>query len=140
MVTALPDVNVLVAVTQPGHEHHGPASTWLRGQQQDGWATTPLTEIGLVRLSCNPAVTMPALTPAESVHLVRELCSATGHEFWADTLQVGEEDLDWSLVRTHRQITDTRLVALARANGGRLATFDQALARHHRETVLLLRP
>lgn len=137
-MTALLDVNVLVAVTQPGHEHHAAASGWLKRQQRESWATTPLTELGLLRLSCNNKVTVPALTPTEGVALVAALRRVTGHRFWPDTLQVGEEDLDWAAIRTHRQITDARLVALARGNSGRLATFDVALARAHGDVVLLL--
>ena len=135
---SLLDVNVLVAVTQPAHVHHAAASEWLQRQQLEGWASTPLTELGLLRLSCNSKVTVPALTPAEGVALIEALREDVGHRFWPDSLQVGEEDVDWSTIRTHRQITDARLVALARANSGRLATFDTALARTHGDVVLLL--
>jgi len=137
-VITLLDVNVLVAVTQPTHEHHRPASTWLRAQQASGWATTPLTELGLVRLSCHPRVTSPPLTPMEAIELLRALTAGPGHRFWPDELPVGEEALDWTTVRTHREVTDVRLVSIARSNAGRLATFDVKLARRHPESTELI--
>lgn len=138
MVITLLDVNVLVAFAWPQHAFHTAARSWLTVNEGVGWATTPLTELGLVRLSCNGHVVAEPLTPDEAVGLAMRLRSRSGHQFWPDSLQVGEEDLDWSTIRTHRQITDARLVALARAHGGRLATFDTALARTHGDAVLLL--
>src|SRR5690625_3159031 len=51
----VPDVNVLVALTNPSHQYHAEAHRWLAGVTQ--FATTPVTEIGLVRLLLNPAIT-----------------------------------------------------------------------------------
>lgn len=106
--------------------------------QPTGWATTPLTELGLLRLSCNPKVTKPALTPSEAVELVLFLTSLPGHEFWPDLLRVGDESIDWTTVRTHREVTDARLVALACAHGGQVATFDAALVHRHGDAAVLV--
>ena len=38
----------------------------------------------------------------------------------------------------HRQVTDSYLAQLARARGGRLATFDQCLAKLHTDIADLL--
>ena len=55
----LPDVNVLVALVHPGHTHHEHAVEWL--QRTAGFATTPITESGLLRLG--PAARSSALRP-----------------------------------------------------------------------------
>jgi predicted nucleic acid-binding protein len=49
-VADLLDVNVLVAVLVPTHEHHALAREWVvsRGAAE-GWATCPLTELGVIR-------------------------------------------------------------------------------------------
>ena len=47
------------------------------------------------------------------------------HEFWPDNLPLAEALDLGGPVTGHQQITDAYLVALAIANGGRLATFDR---------------
>lgn len=47
------------------------------------------------------------------------------HEFWPDSLPLVEALDLGGPVTGHQQITDAYLVALAIANGGRLATFDR---------------
>ena len=43
-------------------------------------------------------------------------------------ITIGDERGDFSRVQGHHQITDLYLLALAVGNGGRLATFDQAIS------------
>jgi len=50
----LPDVNVLVAASYPGHQNYEVADNWLK--QTAAFATTPLTEYGLVRCLMIPAI------------------------------------------------------------------------------------
>lgn len=42
----LPDVNVLIALFDPGHIHHGAAHEWFGSVGREAWATCPLTENG----------------------------------------------------------------------------------------------
>jgi len=46
---ALLDVNVLVALLDSGHVHHGAASTWLDRHIEAGWASCPITQTGCLR-------------------------------------------------------------------------------------------
>lgn len=62
----LPDVNVLLAVIHPDHVHHAQAHDWL-GQTQ-AFASTPLTESGLLRLALNPGI-VPATLSAQREHI-----------------------------------------------------------------------
>lgn len=55
MTTELPDVNVLVALLQPSHVGHEMAMQWF--ESVESYATTPVTELGFVRLALNPEST-----------------------------------------------------------------------------------
>ena len=75
-------MNVLVALTWPNHLGHRAARTWLtRTGAAEGWATTPITEGGFVRVSSNRSALPAATSPELAVHALKRLCSATGHEF-----------------------------------------------------------
>ena len=40
---ALLDVNMLIALLDAGHLHHGVAMAWLEANERAGWASCPLT-------------------------------------------------------------------------------------------------
>ncbi|MQA88364.1 MAG: hypothetical protein GEV03_28045 [Streptosporangiales bacterium] len=53
-----------------------------------------------------------------------------GHEFWIDDLRiVTGEGGDPNLIKSHRDVTDAHLLALAERYGGRLVTFDSRISR-----------
>jgi predicted nucleic acid-binding protein len=57
------------------------------------------------------------------------MCALPGHVFWPDSLSLTDAaHIDTSQVLTSAQVTDTYLLALARANHGKLATFDRRLS------------
>jgi uncharacterized protein len=127
-VTWLLDVNVLVALAWPNHVHHATARRWFDEHAGEGWATTPVTESGFVRISSNRGALPTSTTPDLAIALLRSMTTLDGHEFWADDVRlvVGEAAAADGL-RGHRQITDVHLLALARRWSGRLATFDRGL-------------
>ena len=45
------DVNVLIAVLDPHHEHHDKVVDWFLANHRDGWATCPLTKMVLFAFS-----------------------------------------------------------------------------------------
>lgn len=95
------------------------------------FATCPITQGTLLRTLLRRGDRVTA-----AVDTVRSLVSDDRHEFWAD-------DLEYSAVRTagvtgHRQVTDAHLAGLARAHGGRLATFDKGLTALHPDVVGLV--
>lgn len=140
MTRALPDVDVLIDVLDPGHEHHHVARAWFGAAVAEGWATTSITETGTVRLATNPAVIRSPLTPAEAVAATAALRLVGDHDFWADDRPIGREGLDWTDVHTHRQVTDARLVAIAALRQGAVVTLDRGLARRYPEHSVLLGP
>jgi hypothetical protein len=58
------------------------------------------------------------------------------HEFWPDSISYRAVPLTGVL--GHRQVTDSYLAHLARTRSGRLATFDEGLAKLHQDVADLL--
>lgn len=127
-MTALLDVNVLIALGWPNHVHHAAAQRFTQFSS-NGWATTPITEAGYVRISSNRSVMQVSTTPAIAIAQLAAMTSLAGHTFWPDDvpLIVGSAG-DRDAVSNHRRVTDCHLIALAARYGGRLVTFDAALA------------
>lgn len=121
------DVNVLIALLDPGHVHHDATHAWWSGNKTDGWATCPLTENGFLRIVTQPRYPV-RLTPAEAIgRLAREI-QRPDHEFWPDTLSIADSRVfDDRRILGPNQITDVYLLGLAVKHGGRLVTLDSAV-------------
>jgi toxin-antitoxin system PIN domain toxin len=126
-VRALFDVNMLLALFDPGHIHHAAAQAWWRSHRAKGWATCPVTQNGFARIISKPGYQRPvALSTA--IALLRAQVSQSDHEFWPDDISIaGGAALDRRHILGANQITDVCLLALAVKNGGRLVTFDRAV-------------
>lgn len=120
------DPNVLIALAWTNHPHHVLAASWFRGGGSPAWASTPATEMGFVRLSCNPLIVAARVTASEASDLLTALRSREDHEFWPDATEAAA--VDWTSTTSHRNVPDTHLVAVARAHHGLVATLDRALA------------
>jgi uncharacterized protein len=128
-VTFLLDVNVLIALIDPAHVGHDAAHRWFEQEGRKSWATCPLTENAVVRIVGHPKYPGAAGSPATVAALVAQLRSVTGHTFWPDDISlVDTEHVDAGQILTSGQVTDSYLLALAVAKGGRLATFDRRLS------------
>lgn len=125
---ALLDVNVLIALAWPSHVHHEAAHRWFRAQQADGWATSPVTQSGFVRISSNPKIFQPARTPMEALALLTDISELAGHHFWEDQIDLCHSQyVEPARIVGYRQVTDAHLLAIALKYGGLLATFDRAI-------------
>jgi toxin-antitoxin system PIN domain toxin len=123
------DVNVLVALIDPLHIHHGTAHKWFEREGAAGWATCPITQNGVLRIVASPSYTNSPRTPAAVAEVLADLATVPEHEFWADDLTLLSSPIvDVSQVLASKQVTDTYLLALARSHHGRLATFDRRLS------------
>ncbi len=126
MTTYLLDVNLLLALSDPMHVHHEAAHRWFADRGRRSWATCPLTENGFVRVASHPNYpNRPGDVPAV-LSLLRQLCEAPGHQFWAEDISL-LGILESSAIITHAQVTDVYLVGLAVHRQGRLATLDQRI-------------
>lgn len=124
---ALLDVNVLVALLDAGHVHHGAASTWLERNIEQGWASCPLTQNGCLRTLSADSYPRPQPVAAVATRL-REATSTPFHEFWPDEFSVLDTtrlDHDW-LLRS-RQVNDGYLLAMAVRRGGVFVTLDHGM-------------
>jgi toxin-antitoxin system PIN domain toxin len=142
---ALLDVNFLVALFNPDHIHHEAAHDWFADNRTDGWATCPLTELGLVRILANPAYWSAAERTAAVLERLRKFRSSGNHHFWPDSLSLSDTLFDLSHASGHRQLTDIYLLGLAVKRHGRLATFDRtipvkAVAGATRESLAVISP
>ncbi len=122
----LPDVNVLVAAHVDYSPFHSGARSWL--QQVPVFATTPVTETGLIRVLMAPRP-MPAASAEDALLALERLRARPGHQFWPDTSSLANPVIDLRGLRGNKQITDYHLVGLAALHGGVLATFDAKIER-----------
>jgi hypothetical protein len=103
---------------------------WFERHHKEGWATTPVSESGFVRVSSNRAAIPTATTPALARELLSRMTALAGHEFWADDVRlVHGNRSDANLMTSHRDVTDAHLLALAERHAGRLVTFDSRIGR-----------
>ena len=129
MTTYLFDANVLIALTVAEHEHHDRASRWVAGIER--FALCPVVEGALIRFLVRIGESATAAT-----EVLRAVHALPGCSFWPDSLTYIDAVLGH--VRGHRQVTDAYLASLASANGGVLATLDEALAEELPAKVVLI--
>lgn len=128
-MTFLLDINVLIALIDPGHVAHDSAHRWFEEQGAEDWATCPLTENGVIRIVGNPRYPNSPGSPAAVAAIVSTLRGLPGHSFWSDDLSLVASTLvDMTRLLTSGQVTDTYLLALASLRGGVLATLDRRLS------------
>jgi len=127
MMRALFDVNVLIALLDSQHVHHAAAHEWWSANRVYGWASCPLTQNGFVRIVSQPRYANP-ISASFALDLLGQQTVETDHTFWPDRLSLLDGDVfDRDRITGPGQLTDVYLLALAIANGGRLATFDRAV-------------
>lgn len=128
-MTPLLDVNVLVALAWPTHLHHGAAVDWFTSRNGEPWATTPVVQLGFIRVSSNQRVLADARSPREAASVMLALTEVAGHEFWVDDVEPAHaQSSDHRRINGYQQVTDAHLLALAEWHDGCVATFDKAMA------------
>ena len=125
---ALLDVNVLIALVDRSHEHHGIARRWLEDHIEEGWASCAITQNGCLRIMSQPGYEHP-LPVSVVADALQEATDTTHHEFWPDASLLTPGVIDWQQVGGPKQITDLYLLALAAKNQGRFVTFDKRIVR-----------
>jgi uncharacterized protein len=122
------DVNMLIALVDTAHIQHDEAHEWFGKTGRKAFATCPLTENGLLRILGHPKYPNSPGSPGAVMSSLTAIRSLPGHRFWADTISLSDDQLvDSSRLTGHAQVTDTYLLALAQAHGGRLASMDRKL-------------
>jgi toxin-antitoxin system PIN domain toxin len=123
------DLNVLIALLDPAHINHDAAHHWFASIDDQTWASCPITENGLIRILSNPRYPNVDWMPRDIIrHLQKFFLSGLGHQFWPDSVSLGDETLfRHELIVSHKQLTDVYLLGLAVRNSGTLVTFDRSI-------------
>lgn len=124
----LPDVNVLIALSNEDHAQFLLANKWFQKIEPEArFVLCPLTEAGFVRLSAAPHVGRREFSDA--VALLREMETIPNYDYWP----IGESWLEAvqpfaSRLHGYKQVTDAYLLGLAIKQGGILVTLDTHIA------------
>ena len=122
----LPDVNVLLALTNEDHEFFQIATKWFKGRGDSDLLLCPLTETSFLRLSSTPGVGNRKLRDA--IFVLRELIETPGFSYRPihDSWLKATASFQWRL-QGHKQITDAYLLALAIKEKAVLVTLDRRI-------------
>jgi toxin-antitoxin system PIN domain toxin len=122
----LPDVNVLIAISDPEHAGHYAAAAWHLSIRTAAFLLCPITEAGFVRLRTKPSVGGESMS--DSILLLRKVAALPNCESlpiehsWLELIQPLVPRL-----HGYRQVTDALLLGLAIRNGAVLVTLDRAI-------------
>ena len=122
----LPDVNLLVALSDPSHVHHLAADNWRQRIGIARFLFCPITESGFVRLMANPII--GGLSMSCAILLLQEIAALPNCEnlplvdSWISLIQPLTPRL-----HGYRQVTDALLLGLAIRNEAILVTLDRAI-------------
>lgn len=125
---SLLDVNVLIALLEPGHGSFQKAQEWFKSLDRDDWGVCPLTEIGFVRITTNPSFYPGPRTRDQAASILAELANRPGYRYWP--LEESWVRLTAPFARRisgHQQVTDAYLLGLAIKEDGVLVTFDRGI-------------
>ncbi len=125
------DVNVLVAWGWSDHADHRPTVRWIAAEKKRRGvvlATSPIPEIGFVRVSVQRSLGKIGVQEAGDVLRNMLLSLGATHRFLPDDLS-GAVWPDWC--RSAARMTDAHLMALASRHGMKLATIDRGVPGGH---------
>ena len=82
----------------------------------------------MLRIVGHPKYPNSPGAPYAVASLLTALRALPGHTFWADKISIAADQyIDAARLSNHAQVTDSCLLALARAHNGRLASMDRKL-------------
>jgi len=126
---ALLDVNVLIALLDQDHSMHAQTIDWFSRRADDGWASSPITQNGCVRIKSHPNYPNPLKVGAIMERLAEAIANGE-HQFWPDDISLLDARIAYH-TRIHgpRQVTDLYLLALAVHHDGCFVSFDASIPR-----------
>jgi toxin-antitoxin system PIN domain toxin len=119
----------LIALIDQDHEHYQTMQTWFDSLRTAQWGICPLTELGFVRITTNPAYLPASLNMGQAIAALTDLQGLRGYTYcnmndsWLELAAPFR-----SLLIGHRQITDSYLLGLAVHANAVLVTLDKAIA------------
>lgn len=132
MKTALPDVNVLLALVAEGHVHHEPARAWFYAQSTDSVAICRITQMGVLRLLTNRKVLGSGVRSIREAWSIERAIKADRRVVFAQEPE--ELESIWAELMAVPGVgsgscTDAYLAAFAKARECTVVTFDRGFAR-----------
>jgi hypothetical protein len=129
-VILYPDVNVLIALFDASHQHHPIARDLFMSEMREGWASSPLTENGFIRIVSNPSYVNAMSVADASALLSTAIRNTTHRRLIEDISLLDTRRFSTNMLVSHRQITDLFLVGLAVRHEVCLVTFDRNIPIH----------
>ncbi|MEM1084571.1 MAG: PIN domain-containing protein [Verrucomicrobiota bacterium] len=124
----LPDVNLVLALLDPMHVHHEAAHQWYGDEVPKVLLLCPLVENGVIRVASQPRYPNCMGTSARVREIMQVFRNQVAHESVArDVSLLDDEILLKPEALAPSRVSDLYLLALAVANDGRFATFDQRI-------------
>lgn len=80
-----------------------------------------------MRISSNPAIVPGAGSPRAALDMLVAMCGTGAHTFVPDGVRLTGSGAELVRLVGHRQVTDAHLLAVARAHGATLVTFDRGI-------------
>jgi toxin-antitoxin system PIN domain toxin len=127
-MTVLLDVNILLILHDPLHQHYKLVSRWFARRTNKSFATCPMTQSGFLRLLTHGFPGMVPYDMQEARDALQRFIEQPAHVFWPDTpAYLDSTRFLFQRMQGHRQITDAYLLGLAVHNKGKLATMDRGI-------------
>ena len=120
------DANVLIALGDSTHVHHGRVQQWFHSQPGRVWATCPLTENAFLRIVGSRKYPGYVGEPKAIRTLLQQMCTFPGHQFWTDSISLCDP-LKFPNITISKHLTDLYLLGLAVARKAQLATLDKRI-------------
>jgi predicted nucleic acid-binding protein len=118
------DVNALIAFGVIQHVFHQRIVDWVAINRSSIFLTTPITEIGFVRVVANVPIYQLNVVQAKSLLVEMKENPDQPLAFQADEIEISSLP-DW--VNSPLQVTHGHLLALASTHGAILSTFDKGI-------------
>ena len=126
-MTSLLDVSVLISLLDANHEHHAAVMGWWN-QNEDPWASCPITQNGYLRIVTGPAYAN-RISVNQAIGKLTQAVSNPEHQFLSDDISLLDKALvAHAHIQGHRQMTDIYLLALSVAHGARFVTLDTGVS------------
>ena len=127
-MTSLLDVNVLVSLLDANHEHHPAVMGWC-GQNNDRWASCPITQNGYLRIVTQERYPN-TISIEEAIRTLSQAVSTPDHDFLSDNISLLDPQLvAHQHIQGPKQFTDIYLFALSVSHGARFVTLDGGVPR-----------
>jgi len=127
-MTYLLDVNILLILHDPLHQHYKLVSGWFAKPSGRPFATCPITQSGMMRLLVQGVAGLDPFDMQEARDALLNFTQMPGHVYWPDDPSYLDATRTlFARMQGHRQITDAYLLGLAIHNKGKLATLDRGI-------------